>query len=84
MEYKEQTTPEFLTEIQEKYGCMDSYVNGGIIGYIIGELINQQIVAKERQEEQKIDFEKFLEIENILNKQIKDIMAVEERESKGV
>lgn len=82
MEYKEQTTPEFLTEIQEKYGCMDSYVNGGIIGYIIGELINQQTVAKERQEEQKVDFKKFLEIEIILNKQIKDIMAIEEGDNK--
>lgn len=53
MEYKQQTTSEFFTEIQNKYGCMDSYMDGRIVGHILGEIIDQQIVAKERQEEVK-------------------------------
>ena len=79
MEYKKQTTSEFLTEIQNKYGCMDSYMDGRIVGHILGEIIDQQIVAKERQEEMKDNFEKFLEIKEVLDKQIQDIIEINEK-----
>lgn len=74
----DKTTTELFTDIQDKYGQTDSYINGRIVGYIVGEIINQQIVAKQRWEEKKIDSEKFLKIKNVLDKQIEDIMAIED------
>lgn len=58
---------------------MDSYMDGRIVGHILGEIIDQQIVAKERQEEMKDNFEKFLEIKEVLDKQIQDIIEINEK-----
>lgn len=58
---------------------MDSYMDGRIVGHILGEIIDQQIVAKERQEEMKDNFEKFLEIKEVLDKQIQDIIEIDEK-----
>lgn len=75
----DKTTNQIFDDIQEQYEQTDSYINGKIVGYIIGEMTDQQIVSKQRQEEKKIGFEKFLQIKNILDKQIEDIMAIEDR-----